>query len=292
MSLRGKRVPFSMELLAESTTDIILKTDCDGFIRHASTAIEQLGILLPDMLIWPHILDLVDDAFAPAVRAAHQATIDGRQPSRWIEFSSSANDGGKKWFAIRMRSLFDDHGKIYGALSVMRNIEETRELKDKLFAAELTDPLTGLTNRRAFISMLQYLVDYHVKGWLALFDIDYFKAINMRYGLSTGDRVLVAFADFLKSLTDADNIISRVGAQRFGILLPQATPEQAEAFCEEIVLTLAELGNTESPARLPITASAGLVQIGGSVDATIKAAETALFFAKAKGPNCVEMAAT
>jgi diguanylate cyclase (GGDEF)-like protein/PAS domain S-box-containing protein len=277
-------------LLAEGTTDIILKTDCDGFIRHASPGIEQLGILLPDMLIWPHILDLVDDAFQPAISAAHRAAVRGEDAKRWIEFSSVTNDGRERWFAIRMRSLIDDQGSIYGALSILRNIDETRALRERLFAAELTDPLTRLTNRHAFISMLQYLVECGAEGWLALFDIDYFKAINMRYGLSTGDKILVAFAEFLRSLADADSIISRVGAQRFGILLPDATPDRAKVLCEEIVFTLAELGFSQGPTQLPITASAGVARIGGTLDATIKTAEVALFSAKAKGRNCIEMA--
>ena len=46
-------------MLAENTADIILKTDCEGFIVHASPAIEQLGVGFPSMLIGPHILDLI-----------------------------------------------------------------------------------------------------------------------------------------------------------------------------------------------------------------------------------------
>ena len=278
-------------LLAEGTTDIILKTDRGGFIRHASPAIAQLGLAPPEMLIWPHILDLVDESFAAAVRAAHDDALRGRAPPRWIEFRSATGNGRERWFAIRMRSLVDDRGRVYGALGVIRSIEETRSLKERLFAAELTDPLTGLTNRRAFISMLQYLVDCRATGWLALFEIDYFKAINMRYGLSAGDQVLVAFADFLKSLTDANSIISRVGSQRFGVLLPEATPDRVEALCEEVVFTLAELGYAERAGSLPITASAGVTGIGPSLDATMRSAELALFSARARGRNCIEMTA-
>ncbi|HKX77721.1 MAG TPA: GGDEF domain-containing protein [Novosphingobium sp.] len=278
-------------IIAESRTDIILKTDRDGFIIHASPAIEQLGIVLPDLLVWPHILDLIDDDSGPVVSAAHQAAVDRQQPSAWIEFPCVANDGVEQWFAIRMRGLVNDSGETYGVLSVMRSIAETRALKEKLFAAELTDPLTGLTNRRAFISMLQYLVEHDLGGWLALFDIDYFKAINMRYGLSTGDQVLVAFSTFLKNLTDTDNIISRVGAQRFGILFPSSPPGHARSFCEDIVCTLAELGHTESRDRLPITASAGVARINRNLDTTIRTAELALFTARARGRHSVEMAA-
>ncbi len=276
-------------LLAESTTDIILKTDREGFIRHASPAIAQLGITLPDMLIWPHLLDLVGPAFASAIRSAHEEAVNGRKIGEWIEFKALPGNGRGRWFAIQMRSLTDDNGRNYGVLSVMRNIEETRTLEEKLFAAELTDPLTGLTNRKAFISMLQHLVDRQATGSLALFDIDYFRAINMRYGQSAGDEILVAFAQFLKNLTRSDDIISRIGGESFGILLPDAPPDKAEAVCQRIISTLSELGHCVGPDQLSVTASAGIARIGRTLDASIKAAELAVFCAKAKGRGGLEI---
>lgn len=277
-------------LLAESTSDIIIKTDREGFIRHASPAIEQLGIKLPDLLVWPHILDLVGEPFAPLVGSAHEEAILGRKVGEWIEFSAITQDHRERWFALQIRSLSDDRGRIYGALSVMRCIEETRTLEEKLFAAELTDPLTGLTNRQAFMAMLQHLVDRQEGGSLALFDIDYFRAINMRHGQLAGDRILTAFADFLRNMTRSDDIISRIGGESFGILLPVARPDHAETICRRIISTLAELGHPAGPDRLPVTASAGVARIGPTLDATIKAAELAVFFAKARGGNGLEMA--
>ena len=291
LEICGRESSILYELLTENTTDIILKTDRDGFIYHASSAIQHLGIHLPDMLIWPHILDLVDDTFKPTIAACHRAAVNGQQPGNWTEFPSSASHCRKQWYAIRMRNLIDDKGEIYGALSVMRNVEETRVLKESLFAAELTDPLTHLTNRRAFISMLQYLLDCQAKGWLALYDIDYFKAINMRYGHSFGDKVIIAFAEFLRNLTYADSIVSRVGAHRFGILLPETTPSQARSICEEIAIALADVSKSENPAGIPLTVSAGIVPFSHNLDDTMKASELALFLAKVKGRNRIEMAA-
>jgi len=277
-------------LLADSTTDIILKTDRQGFIRHASPAIARLGLLPPDMLIWPHILDLVDPSSAPKIRSSHDAAIDGRKVSDWIELCAVTHDGGERSFAAQMRSLADDRGRIYGTLTVMRCIEEMRTLEERLFEAEMTDQLTGLTNRRAFTAMLQHLVNDQAGGCLAVFDIDHFRTMNMRYGQSAGDRVLVAFADFLKELTCTDDILSRIGGESFGILLPDANLGQAEQLCQHIIKTLAGLGETDAPTSLSLTASAGLASIGNSLDATIKSAELAVLHAKARGRNCLAIA--
>ena len=277
-------------LIAESTTDIILKTDRDGFIRHATQGTERLGLLPPDMLIWPHILDLVDPSSASAMRAAHEAAIHGREIGDRIELNAVMLDGGERSFAVQVRSLADDRGRIYGALTVMRCIEEMRDLEKRLFEAEMTDSLTGLTNRRAFTAMLQHLVDDEAGGCMAVFDIDNFRAVNMRYGQSVGDRLLIAFADFLRELTRTQDILSRVGGESFGILFPEADLTEAEELCRAIVETLAELGHVNAPRGLSLTTSAGLARIGHSLDHTIKSAELAVFFAKARGRNCLALA--
>lgn len=279
-------------LIAESTNDIILKTDRAGFVRHASAAFARLGFRLPDMLFGPHLLDFVEANSAPAIRAAHADAVEGRASGKWTEFDARTAEGGRQRFAMRMSSLIGGDGRSYGALCIMRDIEAVRRLEDRLFAAELTDRLTGLTNRTAFISMLQHLVDIASPGCLALLDIDHFRSVNMRYGQSAGDRVLVAFATFLKNLTRAEDIVSRVGGESFAILLPNAEPHRAEAVCERIVSNLAQLGRPTASNRLALTASAGIARIGETLDATIRGAEIAVFLAKAKGRNCVEVAHT
>ena len=137
--------------------------------------------------------------------------------------------------------------------------------------------------------MLQHLVDEDVGGCLALFDIVYFQAINMQYGQSVGDKVLVVFAELLRTMTREDDIVSRIGGECLGVLLPGVTAADTQEVCQRIVATLSELRREVGGDSLSITASAGVSRIGNSVDDTIKRAELALFLAKAKGRNRLEM---
>ncbi|MEO5587722.1 MAG: GGDEF domain-containing protein [Novosphingobium sp.] len=276
-------------LLAEDTTDIILKTDRKGYIVHASPGIRRLGLELTDQLIGHHIVDLVHPGAAPAVREEHDTAIAGRQGGRWLEVPAVTTAGEQRWFEIQIRALHDDDDQITGTICVMRSVEERRALEEQLFAAAMTDPLTGLTNRRAYIAMLQHLVDHRVGGCLAIFDIDNFKAINMQHGQSVGDEVLVVFSDLLRTMMRSDDIISRVGSECLGVLLPRARADEAEAICARVITTLSEIRQTAGSKRFSITASAGVARIAGSVDDTLKRAELALFFAKAKGRNRLEM---
>ena len=277
------------ELMSENTSDIILKTDCRGFILHASPAIELLGLFLPNMLIGPHLVDLVDPSYAIDVKAEHDAAIGGRRNASWFEFPAVTSENHQRWFEIQIRPLTDARERTYGALSVMRSIEAMRSLEEQLFTVAMTDPLTGLANRKAFIAMLQHLLDDRIDGCLAVFDIDYLRAINMRYGQFVGDDVLIVFSDLVRSMTRSTDIISRIGGESLGILLPGTTPSHAKAICQHIIDTLSEISRTTGQDNIPITASAGIARIGVSVDNTIKRSELALFMAKAKGRNRLEM---
>lgn len=277
------------ELLVEGTSDIILKTDPRGFILNASPAIERLGFRIPNLLVGPHLLDLVAAEGREAVEAAHAAAISGEDSGRWVEFPAVTSDERAHWFEIQSRALRGEGGAICGAMSIMRSIDERRSLKDQLFAATYTDQLTGLTNRAAFISMLEHMLGRDMQGCVALFSIDFFRTINMQYGQHTGDEVLCVFADLLREMLRSEDILSRIGSERFAVLLPRLDAAQAQAICERIVTTLADLRQKVGGSRFPITASASVARIADSLDSTLERAEMALFVARAKGRNRLEM---
>ncbi|MDF2638615.1 MAG: hypothetical protein K0R64_1599 [Novosphingobium lindaniclasticum] len=274
-------------LLAETSSDVIIKTDRDGMIVHASPGIRKLGVE-PHGDVGPHLLDLVAEQGREAVTRALSSALEGRQGTRWTEFPAVTADARETWFEIRIRPLIEDSA-VYGALAVMRSIDERRSLREQLFAATYTDPLTQLTNRAAFISMLEHMIAQGMEGCLAMFSIDFFRTINMKYGQTAGDDVLRVFADLLREMLRSDDIISRIGSERFAVLLPRTTPQQAQAICARVVTTMADLRQKVGDSRLAITASGSVASISESMDSTIERAELALFCAKAKGRNRLEM---
>jgi diguanylate cyclase (GGDEF)-like protein len=188
-----------------------------------------------------------------------------------------------------MRRLVDERAQAYGALIIMRSIEDRRAFEEQLFAAAMTDPLTGLTNRTAFVAMLQHLLEQEVQGCLAIFAIDHFKAINMKHGQAVGDEVLVQFADIMRSRMRSTDIISRIGGESLAVMMPTASSEQTEALCQRLLDGLGDIRHGTGSSAFSITASAGVARIRGTLDDTIKRAEMALFFAKATGRNRLEL---
>lgn len=273
------------ELLTEQFSDVVLKCDRDGAILHASPAAAHWNM---DARSGGRLVDLVDETCRPLVQAEFETVITGAASSG-IEVASTGNEGASRWFDLRMRRIQGADGESHGVIAILRSIQDRRVFEEKLFAAAMTDPLTGLTNRRAFMSMLQHIVDASTGGCLALFSLDYFKALNMRYGQSFGDEVLVAFAELLRTMMRGEDIISRIGSETIGVLLPAAKADQAETICRRVIAALADIHKAAGPDSVSITASVGVSRIGKSIDTTMKRAEMALFLAKAKGRNRLEL---
>lgn len=278
-------------LLAENMSDIIIKTDREGFILYASPSVEKMTDLHPVELLGKHVLDLIHPSYIASFQSELDGVVnDGAPASAWHEFLGFSSAGGERWFDTKIRGWREDDGRISGAIITLRSIEERKALEQQLFAAILTDPLTKLTNRRAFNSMLQYHLDAPIDGCLAIFDIDDFRSINRNFGHDVGDKVLTTVARLLRSLMRKDDIISRIGGERFAVLLSRASPEQAEALCQRVVLTLSDISGPDGVGGPRATVSAGVARIKDTLDETMKRADAAVVLAKAKGRNRLEMA--
>lgn len=271
-------------LLVEEADDIILKTDPRGFVVEASHGLDRFGFVSEGLLVWPHLADLAGGSAGEAIRAAHREVMLGLRAGAAIEFA-----GGPGHFALQLRAVAGDDGRTAGALGVLRDIGERRSMEERLFAAEMTDVLTGLTNRRAFTAMLAHLATLPGEHGLALFDIDHFRAINRRHGAQTGDEALVAVAEFLRAALSPRETISRVGGGRFAVLLPWTGLAEARQTCRELLAAMDEISRAASGGALAITLSAGLTRVGQSPDAAIDRAETGLYLARASGGNSLCM---
>ena len=82
----------------------------------------------------------------------------------------------------------------------------------------LTDPLTGLKNRRALYELFEGR-DVPVKTAIVVLDLDEFKVLNDSYGHAVGDAVLKAFAGIVSGFLEADDVAVRLGGEEFVLVL-------------------------------------------------------------------------
>ncbi len=99
--------------------------------------------------------------------------------------------------------------------------QKTREVSD-MKSISRQDALTGLWNRAYTEETVNKMLEQGVKGALLMIDMDNFKAINDNYGHIAGDRTLQMFADTLRSLSDKDDVLCRIGGDEFVVFKKDA----------------------------------------------------------------------
>lgn len=179
---------------------------------------------------------------------------------------------------------------------------EMAQLRDSvgsLKSEALSDPLTGLHNRRGFERTLADLYGAGGGGLasatLLMADIDHFKKVNDTYGHLIGDQVIRATAQVLKSAVKGRDVVARFGGEEFVVLLPDTPGQGALALAEQIRAAFGKLrirrqGSDEMIAQITISIGVATPLPGESVEQAIDRADKALYRAKNAGRNCVRMA--
>jgi diguanylate cyclase (GGDEF)-like protein len=151
----------------------------------------------------------------------------------------------------------------------------------------LSDPLTGLANRRAWEEEVQRRIDDAGAGQtcIALLDLDHFKRINDEHGHAAGDDVLRRAADALRRNVRDNDFLARLGGDEFGMILDSLSQDNAAAVCERIRIAVGHELVASAPQA--ITASIGFaVRISSAnrtADQLYSAASDALRRAKQAG---------
>ena len=177
------------------------------------------------------------------------------------------------------------------------DITERKRMNAELLQLATTDFLTGLPNRRQFMTMLE---NEHARlqrelassATVLMLDIDHFKRVNDEYGHAVGDIVLRHLGALLWQQLRKVDVPGRVGGEEFAVLLPGTQLAQAAVFAERLRRRVADSTVAlDSGAMLNVTISVGMAAMSGTdahCDAVLARADEALYRAKRGGRNRVE----
>src|SRR5436305_1562079 len=173
--------------------------------------------------------------------------------------------------------------------------KERTELRHK--TAAMTDPLTGLLNRRAFLadaeSLLQQQVARDRPIAVLLIDLDHFKSINDRFGHAVGDKVLQIFAKATRAGLRQTDLVGRLGGEEFTVVLADDGIDNAYLVADRLRKAFAAAAAVVDGDTIYATASLGvpvIVDPRQDLAKLITLADQALYLAKARGRNRVEVA--
>jgi diguanylate cyclase (GGDEF)-like protein len=246
------------------------------------------------------------DADAPATRCPHAGAVDPTlvtlcvplssrdgvlgllhlsapaSPARRVEEGPAPLTGPQHRLAVTLAE------QVAVALTSLR-------LKDLLRRQSIRDALTGLFNRRYLEeSMAREIFRAHRKGTplgVAMMDLDLFKHFNDANGHMAGDLLLRSFGEYILSHIRGEDIACRFGGEEFALITPDATLESTMRRCEQIREGASRIV-VDVGGRLlrGVTLSVGVASFpdhGTTLETLLRAADTALYAAKAAGRNCV-----
>jgi len=233
------------------------------------------------------------ESSAPVDLAA-QAALAARQGWASFEAEYRCADGATIWGDTMLSTIVDEAGDPSAFVIVARDVSERRRREEALIDEALTDPLTGLLNRRGLAARVApWLEDARAGKALMIsalaLDIDFFKRVNDRYGHDGGDAVLRHLGQLLTKQFRRGDIVARLGGEEFVVLLRDAPIAIAMASAERMRHLLEHTPLGWQDETIAVTTSIGVASGAGvtEVEQLLHGADLALYRAKAEGRNRV-----
>jgi len=257
----------------------LLGVDLSNAIREAMSPLPKPGSSSVDMrppLPPPPVV--YDAAIADLMRIA--AT-----PAALTPITKSADSGGTSFglLAVAAAALL-----ALGLAALANTLRRTDDSED-LAAMAWSDGLTGVANRRRLDRDIAANAGNSSPTAVIMVDVDHFKQVNDSYGHQVGDDVLRGVGAALADNVRHDDVVYRYGGEEFCVLLPGATPGEAQAVADRVVSAMRAI---LLPDGGHITVSVGVADgRAGDVAETLETADRALYAAKASGRDRATAAA-
>ena len=277
-----------------SSVNAILITCCEGGdnkIEYVNPAFEQItGYTLAEIKGRNPRFMRIEGCDVSEHKRIHDALVH-KESVRSV-LRNVRKNGEVFWNDLRIDPVTNIDGEVTHFVAVINDITEARYYERRLHHLAHHDPLTGLANRTLLQDQLKQAIDhaleYGVLGALAFLDLDNFKHINDNFGHEAGDVVLQEIASRLKANVREHDTVARVGGDEFVLVInDQPSAEHVADLVERIRRSVRAPIDVAGREIVPGTSiGVSLFPLDGdSVDRVIRAADAAMYHAKALGKN-------
>ena len=241
------------------------------------------------------VMTLITDALG--MSASYDDSLTGATKSSKSPRTTSRSRRSSKRWSKSTREMRETNKALEERLTLSKSeISNLQQSLEAIRAESLTDPLTGLGNRKYFDRSIDSAVQTALANGeplsLLMFDIDHFKSFNDTYGHLTGDQVLRLVGMSLKQTIKGQDITARYGGEEFAVVLPNTALRQALTVADHIrraVMSkeLKKKSTGEILGRVTISVGVSMLKPGDDTDSLIERADACLYAAKRNGRNRV-----
>jgi|GEM_PF-1667000 len=278
----------------ENTGSASIIIDEDSVIRLANTEWSRLSAYRKEEIEGKmSIAEFIAPEDRERVMSYHflRRTSPELSPSRY-EFHFLKKDGGIGQ-VLCSTTMVPGTGR---SIASLMDISEHKRLESELRTLATTDYLTGIYNRRTVMELGRQEFErarrYHEPLALLMMDIDHFKLVNDNHGHAAGDEALCSLVNSCIECLRGQDILGRMGGEEFLIILPHTGLAEAMQVAERLRAWVAEIPINYEGTPFRITVSLGVSQLEASdanIEAVIRKADAAMYRAKQKGRNLVEI---
>ena len=275
----------------EQAADVTYLLDREGRIKSLSPSFKALTGWSPRTWEGEPLAPLIHPDDLPRAMEVFLAACAGTA-SPVFELRLSRKSGGYVDAEISMVPVDLRDGT--AVIGIGRDVSARKREEERIRFFATTDELTGLTNRREFSASLAREAErarrFASPLSLIMCDIDHFKRVNDTFGHDAGDRVLRGVGALMRRNTRSVDVVARWGGEEFMVLLPQSDREAAGIVAEKLRALVAGI-RFRKIGRVTLSFGVTAYAAPEDVDTLIKRADGALYAAKNKGRNRVEVTA-
>ena len=289
--------------LVNNMQEVLLELDKTGRIQFLNPVWESLtGYAIDESigkLFSSYLVQPPHQAYFGAARLEKISLYD-------LQLELRAQNGEHLWLQMNTTLQYNSTGEFAGIISTLEDVSETlrlqglqREHEQDLYKLTITDPLTGVYNRRHFDEMLgshlHLCLDKGQQLALLIIDIDGFKFINDTYGHPVGDQVLKSLARTLADEKRQGDALARLAGDEFAVILQDVHGGEAYQIATQLHKKIGEINIPLAVGQLQVQTSIGVAMAplhGKTPQDLVRSADVALYHAKKNGRNRVDTLST
>lgn len=213
-----------------------------------------------------------------------------------FDFSFTKDDGSKHEVEHTLSPIIEKDNSVLGAVIVIRDVTEMRNMEKKLTFQASHDALTNLINRREFEIRLRQSIrnaqSEKESHSICFLDLDRFKIINDTSGHAAGDEFLKQISKTIQNQLRSTDVLARLGGDEFGIILNNCSITKAKNICHAIIQSIRDARFIWGKNSFESGASIGIVPINElttSISEIMGSVDAACYEAKSKGRNRIQV---